>query len=134
MTREFLDTNILVYAFSEDARAERARSLLHSGGATGIQCLNEFVNVALNKLKMDWTAVGEALAAIQLLCAIAAPVDLQLHRKGLVLAKRYRLRIFDALIVAAAIDARCSTLWSEDMQDGLVIEGVLTIRNPFVSA
>lgn len=133
MSGEFIDTNVLVYAFSEDRRAERARSLLHSGGATGVQCLNEFVNVALNKLKMGWDEVSEGLAAIQLLCVVVAPVDLELHRRGLALARRYRLRIYDALIAAAALEAGCNTLWSEDMQDGLVIEGALTIRNPFGS-
>ena len=47
------------------------------------------------------------------------------------LAERYQFRIYDAMIVAAALAAGCDTLWSEDMQDGLMIDDRLAIRNPF---
>lgn len=127
----FLDTNILVYAFSQDPRAERARDLLDIGGTIGVQCLNEFANVARNKLGMDWGDVDAALGEIRFLCDVGAPVDLDLHESGLAIARRYRLNIFDSLIVAAALRAGCETLWSEDMQDGLVVETMLTVRNPF---
>ncbi len=134
MSRGFLDTNILVYAFSEDSRADRARSLLASNAVTGVQCLNEFVNVALNKLKMDWDSVEDALDAIRVFCEIVAPVDVSLHQKALEIARRCRFHIFDALIVGAAIECGCDILWSEDLQDGQVIEHGLTVRNPFLSA
>lgn len=129
----FLDTNILVYAFSQDPRAERARALLDIGGTIGVQSLNEFANVARNKLGMDWGEVDAALGEIRFLCDVGAPVDLDLHESGLAIARRYRLNIFDSLIVAAALRAGCQTLWSEDMQDGLVIETTLTVRNPFTA-
>ena len=130
--RVFFDSNILVYAFSRDPRAERAQELLQAGGVVGIQCLNEFVNVGLNKLKLSWREVHAALETIRGLCEIEAPIDMILHEGGLAIAQRYRLRIYDALIVAAALATGCPILWSEDMQDGLVVEGRLRISNPFL--
>lgn len=53
--------------------------------------------------------------------------------KGLRLAERYQLSLYDGMIVAAALDAGCDTLWSEDMHDGLVVETQLTICNPFAA-
>ena len=129
--RAFLDSNILIYAFSLDARAERARSLL-KGNVVGIQCLNEFVNVALRKLGLSWTEIAFALDRIERLCELEPTIDLALHRAGMGLAQRYRVSIYDALILAACLRAGCETLWSEDMQDGLVVEGAVTIRNPFL--
>ena len=56
------------------------------------------------------------------------------HDRGVDLAERYGFWVYDAMIVASALLARCATLYSEDMQDGQVIDGCLTIRNPFSSA
>lgn len=130
--RAFLDTNLLVYAFSQDERAERARSLL-DGNVVGVQCLNEFISVALKKLRLSWPAIAFALDRIERLCEIEPTIDLPLHRTAMGLAQRYRLTIYDALIPAAALRAGCEILWSEDMQDGLVVEDALTIRNPFLA-
>ena len=55
-------------------------------------------------------------------------------KRGSTLAERYRLSIYDAMIAAAALHADCDTLWSEDMQDGMTIEGRLRIANPFRAA
>jgi predicted nucleic acid-binding protein len=130
--RAFLDTNVLVYAFSQDERAERARSLL-DGNVVGVQCLNEFINVALKKLRLSWSAIAFALDRIERLCEIEPTIDLALHRTGMGLAQRYRVTIYDGLILAAALRAGCDILWSEDMQDGLVVEKALTVRNPFLA-
>ena len=129
--RAFLNSNILVYAFGRDDRAEPARALLDQGGTIGVQCLNEFANVALNKLRMNWDEVELALETIIELCEVAAPIDLSLHRYGLAISRRYRLSIYDGLIIAAALHSDCDTLWSEDMQDSLVVENRLVVRNPF---
>jgi predicted nucleic acid-binding protein len=50
---------------------------------------------------------------------------------GRALAERYGLSVYDAMIVASALIAGCTTLWSEAMQDGLLVEGELRIMNPF---
>lgn len=128
--KAFLDTNILVYAFSRDHRAERALALL-KGNVVGVQSLNEFTNVLLNKLRLDWDEVLFALDRIERLCLVESVIDYEMHRDALAVARRYRLSIFNSMIIAAALRADCDTLWSEDMQDGLAVDGRLTIRNPF---
>ncbi len=127
----FLDTNVLVYAFTEDPRSARAEALLRSGCVVGVQGLNEFANVARRKLGMSWSEVGEAIASIRLLCRAVVPLDLDAHLDGMRVGERYRFATFDAFMVAAALRARCHTLWSEDMQHGLTVDGTLRIANPF---
>lgn len=61
------------------------------------------------------------------------PLTLDIHRSGLRLAERYGFSVYDSFIVAAALEADCDTLWSEDMQHGLVIDGRLRIANPFAA-
>jgi predicted nucleic acid-binding protein len=130
--RALFDTNILVYAFSKDDRAEPARQLLSRGGFIGVQSLNEFANVAIRRLRMSWPETHESLAAIKAFCQLVGRIDLALHEDGIRLAERYRLQLFDAMIAAAALESDCDTLWSEDMPHGLVIDGRLTVRNPFI--
>jgi predicted nucleic acid-binding protein len=127
----FLDTNVLIHAFSVGAKAERAEELLQQRCAIGVQGLNEFANVARRKLGFSWDEIREAIAAICRLCPVVVPIDIDLHASGLALAQRYQLSIFDGLIVAAAMRCNCRTLWSEDMHHGLVVEKQLTVVNPF---
>jgi predicted nucleic acid-binding protein len=129
--KPFFDTNILIYSFGEgDPRNEVSRILLATGGVIGVQTLNEFVSVARSKLKFSWQEVSEALRAVRDLCPTIIPLTLDTHEAALPIAERYGYHIFDSLVIAAALEARCRTLYSEDMQDGQKI-GDLTIRNPF---
>jgi predicted nucleic acid-binding protein len=130
--KAFFDTNVLVYAIVEnDPRKIRARELLAVGGTTSVQVLNEFVSVVRRKVKMPWDDVRATLQWILLLCPEAVTVTIKTHEKAVGIAERYGYRIYDALIVASALEAGCTILYSEDMQDGQVIEKRLTIRNPF---
>jgi predicted nucleic acid-binding protein len=128
---EFLDSNVLVYAFTSDPRAHKAQELLARGCTAGVQGLNEFVSVARRKLGMTWVEVRDALAAIRTLCPTILPIDIDTHTDALQIAERYRLSVFDALMVTAALRVDCRILWSEDMHDGLIVEGRLRIANPF---
>jgi predicted nucleic acid-binding protein len=129
--RPFLDTNVLIYAFvKDDARQEIARKLLADGGAIGVQTLNEFVAVAKGKLHMSWEEVMAALAIIRVLCTLTVPLTLKTHEAAVRIAARHGYRIYDSLIIAAALEAGCNVLYSEDMRDGHVLQG-LAIRNPF---
>jgi predicted nucleic acid-binding protein len=129
--KAFLGTNVVIYAFvSNDPRAEVAEKLLSSGGVVGVQVLNEFSAVARRKLCMTWDEVQGVLDDIRTLCARVIPITVELHEAALAVARCYGYRIYDALIVATAINAGCTTLYSEDMHDGQKIDG-LTIRNPF---
>jgi predicted nucleic acid-binding protein len=128
---DFLDTNVLVYAVSDDAKkADEAERLIASGGVISVQVLNEFASVATKKLQRRVALVRDILARFRALCMVV-PMDVATHEDGLDLAERHRLAIYDSMIVAAALRAGCSVLYSEDFAHGQVIEG-LTIRNPFV--
>ena len=128
----FLDTNILVYATAtDDRRSAAARSLLAKGGVISVQVLNEFANVARRKLQRPWPEVKEALAVFRALCKEPRGLSLATHDSALEIAQRDGLAFYDSLIVASALEAGCLTLLSEDMQNGRVIAGRLTIRNPF---
>lgn len=133
MPGAFLDSNVLVYAFTVDRRAARAQSLLEAGCSISVQGLNEFANVARRKLGMSWTEIREALTDLRTLCRTIRPVDVDTHDDALRIAERYGYSLFDSLVIASALAAGSDTLWSEDMQDGAVIDGRLRIINPFRS-
>lgn len=127
----FLDTNIVLYLFSSDAgKADRAEALLEAGGVASVQVLNELASVARRKLGMSWPEVGEILAQIRTICRIE-PLTVETHVRGIGLAERYGFSVYDAMIVASALDAECAVLYTEDLHDAQVIDGRLTIRNPF---
>jgi predicted nucleic acid-binding protein len=126
----FLDTNILLHLISsEPAKADRAEALIAAGGVISVQVLNEFVSVATRKLAMSLPEIREVLSAIRVLCSVE-PLSVETHDLGLDLAERFGYSIYDSLIIAAALLAKCAVLYSEDMQHGQKIEGVM-IRNPF---
>ena len=127
--KPFFDTNVLLYLLSNDAKADQAEALLARGGVVSVQVLNEFASVAFRKLKMTWPEIREILATIRAICEVI-PVTVEIHETGLVIAERYRLSFYDSLILAAAKQAKCRMIYSEDMQDGQIIQGV-SIRNPF---
>jgi predicted nucleic acid-binding protein len=128
---EFLDSNVLVYAFTDDVRAAVAQAMLERGCIISVQGLNEFTNVARRKLHMTWEEVHDALMAIRAVCTDIVPIDVETHIEAIGIAQRYGYAIFDALIIASAVRSQCSILWSEDMQHGLVIDERLRIANPF---
>jgi predicted nucleic acid-binding protein len=129
----FFDTNVLLYLLSKDAaKADRAEALLASGGVVSLQVLNEFASVASRKLAMTSAEIREILSTIRAACAVM-PLDIETHDLGLDIAERHRFSICDALIVAAAVRAGCAILYTEDLQQGQVIEK-LQIRNPFVGS
>ena len=134
MPREFLDSNVLVYAFTSDPRATRAQEFLERGCILGVQGLNEFTNVARRRLGMTWGEVREALAAIRIICRTILPINIDTHTGALRIAERYGYGIFDALMIASALSANCGVLWSEDMQDGIIVDRRLRIANPFRAA
>ena len=128
---DFLDTNVLLYAFTEDERAEKAQALLAKPFVISVQALNEFANVGRKKLSMPWADIREAVDAVVALSATIVPVSEKITLAGLDLAQRYRLSFYDATMMAAAIEAGCERFYSEDLHAGLIVEKQLTIVNPF---
>ena len=128
----FFDTNVLIYAFAAgDRRSARAEALLADGGVIGVQVLNEFTNVLRRKLGWEWPEVDAALAVVAELTAPARPLTADIHAQAVKLARSNSLAFYDALIVAAAADAGCRVLLTEDFQHGRKFGGV-TIQNPFL--
>ncbi|MBS0561696.1 MAG: PIN domain-containing protein [Proteobacteria bacterium] len=131
MPGAFIDTNVLVYLASSDAaKADRAEALVAAGGAISVQVLNELANVARRKMGMNWAETRALLDTLRALLTVR-PLTAEVHDRGLALAERYGLSIYDAMIAAAALDAGCNTLWSEDMQHGMTLAEGLRITDPF---
>ena len=129
--KPFLDTNVILYLLSEDmTKADRAEALLAQGGTVSVQVLNEAANVMTRKLKMDLDEVGDILAGVRHFCEVV-PVTIEIHVQALAITRRFGFSIYDSLIVAAAIDAKCEVLYSEDLQHGQQVGAQLTITNPF---
>ena len=127
----FHDTNVILYLLSADtAKADRAEELLAAGGRVSVQVLNEFAAVANRKLGMGWTDIVEILGQVRAVCAVES-LEIATHERGLALASRYGLNVYDAMIVSSALLAGCTLLYSEDMQHGQVFDRQLTVRNPF---
>jgi predicted nucleic acid-binding protein len=132
MPGSFLDSNILIYiAAQDDLKIERSSRLLYGECVVSVQVLNEIANVLRIKRKLPWNRIYEFLELVEGL-AIVVPVDMACHRIGLIVAERYGFSVYDSMIVAAALQAGCDTLHSEDMQHGQSIDGLLRIVNPYL--
>ena len=127
----FFDTNVLVYAFTADPKQGVAQMLLADGGTISSQVLNEFTCVARGKHKRSWGDIEAALDAVRLQVDAILPLTAETHASAVALARDHGFSFFDALIVAAALEAKCTVLMSEDFQHGRQI-GNLRIQNPFI--
>ena len=130
MSADFADTNVVLYLLDDGRKADRAEAILAQRPRISVQVLNEAMVNCRRKAGLTWDETGAFLAGIRALCPVE-DVTLETHDVGRALAERYGLSVYDAMIVAAALLAGCTTLWSEDMQDGLLVEGRLRIANPF---
>jgi predicted nucleic acid-binding protein len=124
----FLDTNILVYAQTSGAKADKARELLGAGGKLSVQVLNEFAAVTRRKLQKDWNEIGEAIDDALALVDPPLPITFDTHATAMSLARDHGFSFYDALIVASALEAGCDTLFTEDMQHGRRVESVVIVN------
>ncbi|APZ50434.1 PIN domain-containing protein [Salipiger abyssi] len=130
MSDEFFDTNIILYLLSDGPKADIAERLLARGGTISVQVLNEALVNCRRKAGMSWDEAGAFLSAIRGLCEVI-PLTEDIHDVGRALSERYGFSVYDGMIVGAALSSGCTLLWSEDMHNGLLVEGRLRIRNPF---
>ena len=140
MSGDFLDSNIFVYLFDETDERKRdiAGEIVESGLQNNsviisFQVVQETLNVVTRKLATPMTAEG----AKSFMEDVLAPLwrvspSLALYNRALDVQARYRYSFYDSLIIAAALDAGCDRLYSEDLQGGQRIEG-LRVENPFVN-
>ncbi len=130
----FYDTCILVYALAQrDPRQEIARALLAQGGSLSVQVLNEFAAVAKRKYQLSFNEIAALSSASIDLCGAPLPLTLQTHDAAMKIAQRYDFNFYDCLIVASALEAGCSMLYTEALQHNQQIEG-LQVINPFPAA
>jgi predicted nucleic acid-binding protein len=129
----FFDSNVLIYAYSTDPRRQQALTAIAGGGVISAQVLNEFTNVLRKKQKQDWPIIEAAVQSLRFRFPDIVPLTSDTHAAGLALARDHTLAFYDALIVAAAIEAGCDTLYSEDLQHGRSFNG-LSIVNPFLGS
>jgi predicted nucleic acid-binding protein len=131
MGGSFLDTNVLLYIASTDpSKADRAEAMIGAGGVISVQVLNEFTHVARREMRLTWRETLHLLSTMRRLLTVH-PLTIDIHDMGLAMAQRHNFSLYDAMIVACALEAGCETLWSEDMHHGMVIDGQLRIANPF---
>ena len=132
----FIDTNVFVYLFDE-TNAEKCRiaegliqqALENGNGCISYQVVQETTNIVTRKLKASPDEARSLLDNVLEPLWRVNPTR-ALYRRGLELQSRYKFSFYDSLIIAAALDAGCKTLYTEDLQHGQQVEGV-TIVNPF---
>lgn len=135
----FLDTNVFVYTFDETAQEKltRATELIQRAMDTGagivsFQVVQEFFNVAFRRFAQPMTSAdAEQYLSTTFRPLLAIHSSRTLFAGALQLSNRYKLPWYDSLILSAAIEGRCSILYSEDFQHGQQFGDVL-IQNPFL--
>tara|TARA_R110002096_G_scaffold331776_1_gene525830 strand:+ start:2628 stop:3023 length:396 start_codon:yes stop_codon:yes gene_type:complete len=130
MSAEFADTNVVLYLLDDGPKADRAEVIMGQGPRISVQVLNETLVNCRRKAGLGWEEAAAFLEGVRALCPVE-DLTVQTHDVGRALAERYGFSIYDAMIVASALVAGCTTLWSEEMHDGLLVEGQLRIVNPF---
>lgn len=129
----FIDTNILVYAQQTGPKATISRDVIARSGTISVQVLNELTNVLRKKDNRSWRDIELVLDDVDAALEPALPLTTTTTRAALALARDHGFSYYDALIVAAAIEAGCDVLYSEDLQHGRSIGG-LAIVNPFLGS
>jgi predicted nucleic acid-binding protein len=132
----FIDTNVILYAkFNDGSRNFQVADnlfrtgLLRSEAYISTQVVSEFCVNAIKKGKIPQDVHNTALKFSKTFYIL--PVTMKTVREGFRLYNRYQFSYWDSLIIAAALEARCGTLYSEDLSDGQVIDESLKIINPF---
>jgi len=131
--KTFLDTNIVVYLYSGDEPEKRAAALAlieQNNIVVSTQVLSELANTLSRKFGLSFDVVAQAVAEVRDACTVV-PIMPDTITQALTLAQKHKYSYYDSLILAAALSAGCETLVTEDMQHAQIIDGVLTIRNPF---
>ena len=133
MSKIAIDTNILLYSISknENRKLLIAANLIDECPIIFPQNLSEFINVLLNKWKYPKEKLGLIVSEVLKSCQLVNS-ELCSYQKAFKLIERYNFQVFDAIIVASALDAGCRIVFSEDMQDNLLVEKQLSIINPFL--
>lgn len=131
--KTFIDTNILIYAFTKDEPVKQKTALKFLNNCQPVlstQVIKEFSNVLLKRGNINLQDIQEVIKEI---ISVAELVngELELIFTSFDIHKRYKYSFYDSLIIAAALNSKCQILLSEDMQNGQIIDDKLKIVNPF---
>ena len=132
--RVFLDTNIIIYLYSEDEKEKRDAAyqfVNNNSCVTSIQVMNESSNVWLKKYALDKSEIVKYLDEIESISEEVLLVQRKTINRALDIKVQYGYSFYDCLMLASAIEANCSIILTEDMNDGQIIDGMLQIVNPF---
>lgn len=133
--RVFVDTNLLIYSISDEVeKAARIERLLQEpfNFVISTQVINEFAHTCYRKALLPPADIRSVVENFLLFFDLTT-IEETTIMMAFDLKSRHSLSWYDALIVAAAFESACETLYSEDMQHGLVIEKRLSIENPFLA-
>jgi len=129
----FVDSHVIIYAHTDlDLRKQQvAQQIIASEDSTiSTQVLQKTANTLFKKFQFAWpdiqTVLNEAANNNSLHVNLASTIS-----DACRIAERYGFSFYDSLIIAAALESGCARLLSEDLQNGQVIDNVLTIENPF---
>ena len=128
----FVDTNVLIYALdATDPKSAIAERLIEQGPTLSVQVINEVVSVQTKKLRRPMRDALTVAAYLMQRCRVVelSVADVKLSHQ---LITDHNFSMWDSLIVASALNANCTVLYSEDMQHGRIVRGNLTIQNPFL--
>jgi len=133
MSKIAIDSNILIYNHSMDHENKRliARDFFKENPVVSSQVISEYLNVMKRIFKMQKLELMQ-LCSLWLEKCYVQPVILSTIKLAQDLVSKYDFQMFDGIIVAAALEADCDILYSEDMQNGQIIEDMLKIVNPFI--
>lgn len=129
----FIDSNIIIYAYSIDEPKKMAIArdiLLTHEAVLSTQTINEFVNITTRKKMLNNIQILEVIDDLFSVFTIVL-IDQRVIQKALALANKHHYSYFDSLMLASALQAECSILYSEDMHHNQVLEKKLQIINPF---
>lgn len=129
----FIDTNILVYCYAHDEQVKHQKALDIANNPEAFistQVLTELSNTLKKKFKLDWQTIESVILEVSSGFNIYVNKPSTIER-ACTIADKYQYSFYDSLIIVSALSANCKTLYSEDMQDGQLIENSLTIVNPF---
>jgi predicted nucleic acid-binding protein len=134
----FFDTNVLVYQFDQSDKLKQRKAIeliehhiLNKNAVVSSQVVQEFINVALRKFSTSLSVPELELVMSELLRPLWSHVpNFDFYERAVKLYSKNSIGFYDALIVQAAMDLGCTTIYSEDLQDGQRF-GTLVVKNPF---
>lgn len=134
MNKIAIDTNILLYSVDtfDSVKHAKALDLIAESPFISSQVISETANICLRKWKFSKEKTGALINVFLDKCEFIPISKAIISRATTTIMSKYKLQFFDALIITAALDEGCEVLYSEDMHNSLLVEGLLRIVNPFL--